>query len=72
MAKVVSEVPPERQLNARVRAAFVMKGTTLHAWCGENGVDPAHAYKALIGQWRGPAGHALVARIKAAAGVQDT
>jgi len=66
------ELPPERPLNTRVRAAFVMKGTPLHAWCGENGVDPAPAYKALTGGWKIPAGRALVERLKAAAGVQDT
>lgn len=32
-----------------VRAAFVLHGTTLGAWCRENCVDRAHAHRVLRG-----------------------
>ncbi|MCU0912418.1 MAG: hypothetical protein MUE98_14090 [Rhodobacteraceae bacterium] len=53
--------------NATVRAAFVARGSSLHAWCRENGVDPHNARKALVGIWTGPKADELVRKIEAAA-----
>ncbi len=55
----------------RVRAAFVARGSSLHAWCKGAGVKPANAYKAMTGQWTGPKARELVERILAASGVQE-
>jgi len=53
----------------RIRAGFVMPGTTLHAWCKSNGVLRQSAEKALCGQWVGRKAEGLAERIGLAAGV---
>lgn len=53
----------------KVRLAFISRGTSLHAWCGANGIAMQNARAALIGLWQGPKAAALVAKIvEAAAG----
>lgn len=37
----------------RVRGAFTAKGTSLAAWCRDNGVDHAHAHRVLRGRTNG-------------------
>lgn len=49
-----------------VRAAFILNGTTLGAWCRENNVDPARAWRTLQGKNIGPVSEMLRARILAA------
>ena len=53
----------------RIKAGFILRGTTLSAWCRENGVHHQNAHKALSGQWVGPKASMLVERLLAAAGV---
>lgn len=53
-----------------VRAAFIMRGTTLGAWCRTNGVDPARAWRALQGKGGGTQTHKLRERILAASSGQ--
>lgn len=48
---------------ARVRAAFILQGTTLKAWCRQAGVDASYAHKVLAGQNAGPKAKALKTRI---------
>ncbi len=50
-----------------VRAGFVAQGSSLHAWCRQNGIDYHNARKALDGRWRGPKAEILVRQIAAAA-----
>lgn len=50
----------------QLRAGFVAKGTSLHAWCKENDVDYANLRKALDGRWTGAKAQALVERVAAA------
>ncbi|WP_457650338.1 hypothetical protein [Profundibacter sp.] len=52
-----------------IRAGFVFKGTSFHAWCTENQIDSHNARKAIIGKWSGPKAKKLVNKIKLAAGV---
>jgi hypothetical protein len=57
----------DRQRHRHVRAGFVALGTSLNAWCRENGVTLQSADKALNGEWTGPGAEALVRRIMRAA-----
>ncbi len=52
-----------------VRAGFVAQGTSLHAWCRENGIDTPTARRAINGQSKGPKAAALAERLLLAAGV---
>jgi len=67
MNTIIFEVTSQR--HGRIRAGFVMQGTTLHAWCKSNAVLRQGAYKAPCGQWVGPKAEGLVERISRAAGV---
>lgn len=66
--KCVSQT--EEQLYAKVRGAFVSRGTSLATWCRENDVDRLAARNALLCKWYGPKSKALRARISIAAGVE--
>lgn len=46
-----------------VRAAFIVKGETLAAWCRENNVDHSWAWRVLRGHHSGPASDALWERV---------
>lgn len=52
-----------------IRAGFVSKGTSLHAWCQQNKVDTTNARKAIKGTWNGPKAKLVLAQIYAAAGI---
>jgi hypothetical protein len=52
-----------------VRAAFLTKGTSLHGWCGANGLAMQNVRAALLGLWRGPKADLVVKRVLEAAGV---
>ncbi len=58
---------PSLDLYQRVKAGFVLQGTSLKAWCRENGTNLPNARAALVGTWNGPAGKAMRARIVSAA-----
>lgn len=60
---------PGPDLVKRVRAGFVLQGTTLGRWCRDNKVMPQHARLALLGGWNGPKGTALRERLMAASGL---
>lgn len=60
------DCPARPNILQAVRAAFILNGTTLGAWCRENRVDPARAWRALQGKGGGTATHELRARILAA------
>lgn len=60
---------PGPELLQAVRARFVGRGTSLHAWCRQSGVDWAYANRALTGEHTFPAAVRLRERIVAAAGL---
>lgn len=64
---MVSQVDPTDQRLARIKASFALRGTNLHRWCRENGIDPHNARKALIGVWTGPKARLLSDLIEDAA-----
>ena len=59
--------PPSLDLYRRVRAGFIVQGTTLKAWCRDRGTHIQNARSALIGTWDGPAGRRLRSSIVKAA-----
>lgn len=50
----------------QIRAGFVLRGTTLRAWCLKNSVDPGYAHKVLSGKTAGAKALALRSRIERA------
>lgn len=50
---------PSPELLTRVRTGFMVKGTSLHKWCQENGVKYANTREVLIGAWDRPIGKKL-------------
>ena len=48
MTKVQS-IPPGKELNAAVRAAFIVQGTTLAEWAEAHGLKKQNAYRCLMG-----------------------
>lgn len=54
----------------KVRAAFIVKGTTLTAWCAENGTRIQNVRDAMFGRWKGPRAEELVARVVEASGAE--
>ncbi|WP_372521359.1 hypothetical protein [Pararhodobacter marinus] len=69
--KSVSAIGRSDHRLAQVRAGFVGRGTSFHAWCKNNGVDTANARKALAGRWIGPKATELVEKLQHAAGVTE-
>ena len=62
---------PGIDLHRRVRAGFILQGTTFKRWCLDHHITPSNARDALIGSWDGPKGRQLRARLVKAAGVQE-
>lgn len=60
---------PSLALYNEVRAAFILKGSSLGAWCRKNGFRIQNARATLTGTWNGPAGRKLRARICKEAGI---
>jgi len=56
---------PNPELLKRVRAALVLKGSSLNAFCRESGLTRQNVSAALAGNWRGPKASALVQLILA-------
>lgn len=54
-------------LYSAVKGAFVAQGTSLAAWCRENGLTRQHAAAVLRGDRNGPRSQALRRQIVAAA-----
>jgi hypothetical protein len=58
-----------RQFYARVKAGFVLKETSLHAWCIRNKIRRQNARDALLGEWTGDGANALRERLAIEAGI---
>lgn len=63
------QIPPSPELYVKVRSAFILRYTTFHTWCKEEGIHQTNAKACLIGLWDGPKGKALRARIIEASGM---
>lgn len=58
---------PSKALLKAVRADFIVKGTSLNAWCVDNGLRRQNVAKALTGDWRGPKATEVVELVVCAA-----
>ena len=58
---------PSKRMLRLVRAAFVEKGTSLNAWCRENGVVRRTAEQSLAGEIKSANAKKLISRIVDAA-----
>lgn len=44
-----------RSLNIReIKAAFIKRGDSLHAWAFRNGYNPVHVFRSIRGDYSGP------------------
>lgn len=55
---------PSPELLKAVRAALVLRGTSLNRWATENSVKRQNLTKALTGSWTGPKATILVAKVR--------
>lgn len=60
------------QLLRSVRACFVLQGSSLSAWCKENGIVRRTAEQSLNGENRSDNAYALAAQICIAAGLDGS
>lgn len=68
---VVHESPPTTPtLASSVKAAFVLRSTSLAAWCRANQIDPSWASQCLSGKRTGPKARAMRDRVVEAAGLK--
>lgn len=63
MAQKTTQTTEDRSLLNQVHTGFFLKGTTFHEYCEQNQIDRRHAYRALLGEWKGKKGKALCDRI---------
>ncbi|MEC7308551.1 hypothetical protein [Vibrio crassostreae] len=56
-------------LYTKVKAGFLLRGTTFSRWCIENNVQRQNATQALKGVWNGPKSTELKEKIIKSAGV---
>lgn len=68
----MSTPAPSLELHRKVRAAFILQGSTLKTWCRQNAIHPSNVRNALIGSWNGPAGQAMRLRVVKASGLKET
>lgn len=56
------------RLYAKVKAGFVLQGTSFTSWCHEQGYGHANVRAAILGAWSGRKAAALVERVVSASG----
>ncbi|HAS3799053.1 TPA: hypothetical protein I6300_003156, partial [Vibrio cholerae] len=59
----VNQIDPGKELYNKVKAGFIIKGTTLGAWCRQSGVKQQNVMSCLIGSWDGPKAKLLRAKV---------
>ncbi|MDO6525787.1 hypothetical protein Q4519_08825 [Motilimonas sp. 1_MG-2023] len=67
----VNTLQPSRELYNQVRAAFILKGSSLSSWCGSNDIKQQNAMSCLVGTWNGPKGKALREKLIMASGISE-
>jgi len=65
----LNDLAPNKGLHRRIRAGFILKGTTFTAWCRQHEINENNARSANIGAWDGPKGRALRERLIDASGL---
>lgn len=66
---VTNSLEPGPLLWQAIKAAFLLKGTTVNGWSKDNDVCSSHVRAAVIGVWNGPKGIALRNRVIQEAGL---
>lgn len=66
----IEALTPSIALYNRVKAGFIVAGTSLTAWGREHGVNASNARHCLVGSWNGPKAKDLRARIIKASGIR--
>jgi hypothetical protein len=69
MATPKANVDPGPSLYRRVRASFILQGTTFFAWCSEHQICRQWATRCVTGEIAGPQAQRLARKIAAAAGL---
>jgi hypothetical protein len=59
---MIEPVQTEIGMN-EVKAAFVLRGTSLNRWSKERQIDPSHVQKAVTGKRRGPVARKLLEQV---------
>ena len=54
----------------KVRAGFIVQGTTLTQWCQSNGTHIQNVRDAFFGRWIGPKATELIKRVTLAIGAE--
>ncbi|EAQ65839.1 hypothetical protein MED121_01470 [Marinomonas sp. MED121] len=65
----VKNIPPKNELYNKVKAGFILQGSSLARWCLDNDVARQNAAQALKGIWAGPKSSELKQRILDSAGL---
>ncbi|EGQ7958165.1 hypothetical protein LFR94_004489 [Vibrio vulnificus] len=65
----VNQIDPGKELYNKVKAGFIIKGTTLGAWCRQSGVKQQNVMSCLIGSWDGPKAKMLRAKVIQESGI---
>jgi hypothetical protein len=55
--------PKDQLMLNKVRANFIIKGTSFNAFCEANNINRRNAEQAILGTWRGKKGKALRSQI---------
>jgi len=61
---------PGQELIQEVRAGFIKQGTSLSAYCRENGIEGKTVHRLLSGKWDGKKARAIRQQLIEAAGVK--
>jgi len=65
-----SKFEPSIYLHQLVKAGFVAKGTSLSAWCLEQGIHCSNAKQCLTGNWNGPKAKLLRSKLIKESGIE--
>ncbi len=55
----------------RIRSGFISQGSSLAAWCREEGMNRGNVYKALLQEWRGTKADQIVQKVLSASGIEE-
>ncbi|MEC7308559.1 hypothetical protein [Vibrio crassostreae] len=65
----INQIIPSKELYNKVKAGFIIKGTTLGVWCRESGVKQSNVISCLVGSWDGPKAKILRSKLIMESGV---
>ncbi|MGL1088160.1 hypothetical protein [Vibrio vulnificus] len=69
VSQAIQQIAPGKELYNKVKVGFIIKGTTLGAWCRRSGVKQQNVMSCLIGTWDGPKAKMLRAKVIQESGI---